>query len=100
FVGARQRSLAGRDSGDGEAGVACGLDVALLLSQQAEMRWITCVQVRPNLRLYVEVQDGRTGEIDIFAFIGGLDELRDPALFAQVFVDDLGVLTWPNGQTI
>lgn len=64
------------------------------------MRWITCVQVRPHLRLYVELQNGRTGEIDIFAFIGGLDELRDPALFAQVLVDELGVLTWPNGQTI
>jgi len=68
------------------------------------MAWITCVQVRPNRRLYVELQDGRSGELDLSSADWDLREwvleLSDPALFARVVVDDVGVLRWPNGATL
>jgi hypothetical protein len=62
--------------------------------------WLTCVRVLPGLRLYVETEDGRAAEIDVHAFIGGLDELQDPVLFAKVSISALGELIWPNGDLI
>lgn len=53
---------------------------------EGAVAWLTCVKVLPGLRLYVEIQDGRAAEIDVHAFIGGLDALRDPALFAKVSI--------------
>jgi hypothetical protein len=68
------------------------------------MGWVTCVQARPNQRLYVELQDGRSGEIDLSSDWGELQqlqiELRNPALFAQVTVSELGEVTWPNGASL
>ena len=64
------------------------------------MPWLSCVKVLPGLRLYVETQDGRRAEIDVHAFIGGLDDLRDPTLFARVSLNELGELSWPNGNVI
>ena len=64
------------------------------------MAWLTCVKVLPGLRLYIETQDGRSAEIDVHAFIGGLDALRDPALFAKVSISELGELSWPNGDSV
>jgi hypothetical protein len=54
----------------------------------------------PGLRLYIETQDGQSAEIDVHAFIGGLDELCDPAQFARVSITELGELRWSNGQVI
>jgi hypothetical protein len=68
------------------------------------MTWVTCVQVRSNQRLYVEMQDGRSGEIDLSSEWWGLRELvlelRAPALFARVSVNELGELRWPNGACL
>jgi len=68
------------------------------------MPWVTCVQARPNQRLYIELQDGRSGEIDLSSDWGELRELqielRNPALFAQVRVNDLGEVIWPNGASL
>lgn len=68
------------------------------------MAWVTCVQARPNQRLYVELQDGRSGEIDLSHDRGQLRELQielqNPALFAQVTLSELGEVTWPNGASL
>ena len=64
------------------------------------MAWLTCVRALPNLRLYIETQDGQTAELDVHAFIAGLDELRDPTLFARVSISELGELIWPNRDSI
>ena len=53
-----------------------------------------------SLSRYVETRDGRTAEIDVHAFIGGLDALRDSALFAKVAISELRELTWPSGDSV
>ena len=64
------------------------------------MAWLTCVRALPGLRLYIETADGQAAELDVHAFIDGLDELRDPVLFARVSISDLGELIWPNRDMI
>jgi hypothetical protein len=63
---------------------------------------LTLVQARPNYRLYVELADGRSGEIDLTSELWGpmFDPLRDPAVFAQVTLDEIGIPTWPNGADL
>lgn len=60
------------------------------------------IQARPNFRLYVELADGRSGEVDMSSELWGpmFDPLRDPALFARVTLDELGIPTWPNGADL
>jgi hypothetical protein len=57
------------------------------------------VEPRGGYRLALAFTDGTEGECDFADMIaeGGemVEPLRDPAFFAQVFLDD-GVLTWPN----
>jgi hypothetical protein len=36
----------------------------------------------------------------VHAFISGLDELRDPTLFARVSISELGELVWLNRDSI
>jgi hypothetical protein len=64
------------------------------------MAWLTCARALPGLRLYVETADGISAELDVHAFIAGLNELRDPALFERVSISELGELSWPNGDVI
>jgi Protein of unknown function (DUF2442) len=64
------------------------------------MAWLTCVRALPGLRLYIETEDGQAAELDVHAFISGLDELRDPALFARVSISEFGELIWPNRDCI
>ncbi len=64
------------------------------------MAWLTCVRALPGLRLYIETRDGHAAELDLHAFIGGLDELRDPARFARVSISDLDELVWPDGNLV
>lgn len=64
------------------------------------MAWLTCARALPGLRLYVETEEGISAELDVHAFIAGLDELRDQFLFDKVSISELGELTWPNGDVI
>ncbi len=66
------------------------------------MTTLTRVEARPNYRLFVELVDGRSGEIDLSSELWGpmFDPLRDQALFAQVSLDEFGVPTWPNGADL
>jgi hypothetical protein len=64
------------------------------------MAFLTCVRVLPGLRLYIETEDGRSAEIDVHAYVGGLDELMDPVRFAKVSISELGELSWPNGDFV
>ena len=61
---------------------------------------VTEVKPRGGYRLTVKFSDGTEGEHDFADLIaeGGemVEPLRDPAIFARVFLDD-GILTWPNG---
>jgi hypothetical protein len=63
---------------------------------------IDATGVRPlgDYRLEIEFSDGTRGIRDFAGVVektGPMAQaLKDPAFFAQVFIDD-GALTWPNG---
>jgi hypothetical protein len=57
----------------------------------------------PGMRLLVEFVDGTSGEAHMGPLLESprvagtlFEQLRDPAVFAQVRVE-LGAVTWPNG---
>ena len=60
------------------------------------------VAVRPlqGFRLWVTFADKTEGEVDLTSFLfqerpGVFEHLRDPARFAEVYVED-GAVTWPG----
>jgi hypothetical protein len=55
-----------------------------------------------DYRLAVRFDDGTEGEVALRdRFFGPMFEpLRDPSLFAQVFVDEYGAVAWPNGADL
>ena len=60
------------------------------------------VRTLPRYRLFVRFADGLAGELSVRSFIfkgaaGVFEPLKDPARFAEAFVDE-GVVTWPGGQ--
>jgi hypothetical protein len=59
----------------------------------------TKLEVRPGHRLYVEFSDGASGEVDVTAVLRGpmADPLKDEAYFALAYLDEFGVVAWPNG---
>jgi len=65
---------------------------------------VTRVSVLGHWRLLVTFEDGFTGSADLSDLQdrGGVFEaLRDPAVFAQAFVDpEQGTVAWPNGADI
>jgi hypothetical protein len=64
------------------------------------------VQVIPPYGLRLTFTDGSSGDIDFRARLHQRDtglfaELRDPALFAKVWVDrDADTIVWPNGADV
>ncbi len=65
--------------------------------------WHT-VSVEPlgNYHLHVVFEDGVEGCIDLSERLFGpvFEPLQDPHLFSQVFVDEFGVICWPNGADL
>lgn len=65
---------------------------------------LRALSVLPQWQLAVTFNDGLTGIVDISALVLGPDPgvfgaLRDPAFFAQAYLD-YGAVTWPNGADI
>jgi hypothetical protein len=64
------------------------------------------VQVLPGYRLAVVFEDGTSGVVDCTPWVyerdtGLVAALRDPQLFAQVFVnEEFGTIEWPNGVDV
>jgi uncharacterized protein DUF2442 len=56
------------------------------------------VEVRPPYGLRLTFDDGLSREIDLSEDLWGpvFEPLKDPAFFAQAFVDH-GTVAWPNG---
>ena len=60
---------------------------------------VTRIAVRPAYRLWIELADGQSGEVDLAGDLFGplgtplLDERR----FAEAFVDEYGAVAWPGG---
>jgi RNA polymerase sigma-70 factor (sigma-E family) len=70
----------------------------------AQIPEVTSVKVTGHYRLHVGFNDGAEGDVDVSDLreAGGVFEpLRDPAYFAQAFVDDdAGTVAWPNGADL
>lgn len=65
---------------------------------------LRALSVLPESQLAVTFNDGLTGIVDLSALVRGRDAgvfeaLRDPAFFAQAYLD-CGAVTWPNGADI
>ncbi|GMU65225.1 MAG: hypothetical protein AMXMBFR36_14990 [Acidobacteriota bacterium] len=60
------------------------------------------VRALPEYRLEVEFEDGVRGIIDLAAELWGpvFEPLKDPAKFAEVGLDEFGVVCWPNGADL
>jgi hypothetical protein len=62
------------------------------------------VSVRPleDYLLSVVFDDGTHGKIDLHDRLFGpvFEPLREPAMFRQVFVDEFGAVSWPNGADL
>ncbi len=58
---------------------------------------VTSVEVRPPYGLRLPFEDGVTRDVDLADRLWGpvFEPLKDPAFFAQVFVDH-GTVCWPN----
>ena len=62
--------------------------------------WVARVQALPGFRLTVQFVDGTVGEVDLSRLVtseqaGVFSKLRDPELFAKVWLD-YGAVTWPG----
>ena len=61
---------------------------------------VASVRCLPGFRLAVQFMDGTVGEVDLSRRVasrhaGVFSKLRDPELFAQVFLD-CGAVAWPG----
>lgn len=63
---------------------------------------IISVQPLQGYRLAVRFDDGTEGVIEMQDRLFGpvFEPLKDPAIFQQVFVDEFGAITWPNGADL
>ncbi|MBV8844990.1 MAG: DUF2442 domain-containing protein [Bryobacterales bacterium] len=60
------------------------------------------VQPEMGYKLLIEFEDGVSGTLDLSKELYGpvFEPLRDPLLFAQVSIDEYGVICWPNGADL
>jgi len=63
---------------------------------------VASVQPLEGFRLAVRFEDGTSGEVALGDRLFGpvFEPLRESAFFAQVFVDEFGVIAWPNGADL
>lgn len=63
---------------------------------------IVHVSVTGPCRLFLEFEDGLSGEVDLTAVLKGpvLEPLRDVHFLRQVKLDEYGVPAWPNGADL
>lgn len=66
------------------------------------MEKISKVKVLEGYHLYLEFEDGLSGEIDLSERLFGpmFEPLRDHDVFSQVSLDDFGAICWPNGADL
>ena len=66
------------------------------------MEKVVRVRALPGYRLEIEFSDGVQGVLDYSERLRGpvFEPLRDPARFAEVGIDEFGVVCWPNGPDL
>lgn len=60
------------------------------------------VKALPGYRVKVKFKDGVEGEVDLSDRLFGpmFEPLKDDAFFFSVFIDEFGVMCWPNKADI
>jgi hypothetical protein len=60
------------------------------------------VRALPDHHLEIEFEDGLPGVLDYSHVVWGpvFEPLRDPARWAEVGIDEEGVVFWPNGADL
>ena len=63
---------------------------------------VKSVKPEDGYRLWVEFEDGAEGTIDLLADLWGpvFEPLKEVGFFRQVFIDEYGVICWPNGADL
>lgn len=63
---------------------------------------IISVKALPGYRLDIEFEDGTCGVLDYSQELWGplFEPLKDPQRFAEVGLDEFGVVCWPNGADL
>ncbi len=66
------------------------------------MQQVVFVRALDNYRLEVAFDDGVQGVVSLEERLFGpiFEPLRDREVFGQVFVDEFGVVSWPNGADL
>ena len=66
------------------------------------MRKVISVEARPEFTLFLIFDDGTQGEVSISDRLCGpmFEPLKEAKLFAQVQVDEYGVVCWPNNADL
>jgi len=66
------------------------------------MEKVIYVKALSDWRLEVRFSDGTAGVVSVKDRLFGpvFEPLKDPALFAQVRVDEYGAICWPNGADL
>jgi hypothetical protein len=70
--------------------------------ERSGMHRVTRVVALKNHRLHVEFSDGVEGEVSLAKRLFGpvFEPLKDPQQFAQVPIDEFGVICWPTGADV
>lgn len=60
------------------------------------------VTALPDYRVRVKFKDGVEGEVDLSDRLFGpmFEPLKDKDVFASVYIDEFGVMCWPNSADI
>jgi hypothetical protein len=63
---------------------------------------VVAVSLLEGYCLHVRFEDGVEGKVDLSSRLFGpiFEPLKDQNLFAQVSIDEFGVLCWPNGADL
>lgn len=66
------------------------------------MEKVVHVRALADWRLEVRFEDGTSGVVSLADRLFGpvFEPLKDPAVFAQVCVDEFGAICWPNGADL
>lgn len=66
------------------------------------MHRVVSVKAQPDWQLEVAFADGTRGVLSLKTRLFGpvFEPLKDESLFAQVNIDEFGVICWPNGADL
>ena len=66
------------------------------------MERVASVKVIFDYKLEVKFSDGLCGVVSLADDLFGpvFEPLKDPAFFAKAFIDEFGVICWPNGADL